>query len=184
MESPSHLTVRRCWTRTRQQLIPHFETDSLKAIRAKKIQRYLQKCVITNYSMGHLECLHSVSAERPVKIHSRSVSIELDQTARALNAEHAFQVFSTKQSFCTSIMAARHTDSLFVRAIRKPYYNMIITLVRCRRSLGRGRRSVELGHQANPPQRECGARIPRLSFTESTDSICVVSARDILGRRL
>jgi hypothetical protein len=62
--------------------------------------------------MGHLGCLHSISAERPVKNHFRSVSIELAQAARTTPST-TFQVFSTKQSFCNGIMVARHADSLF-----------------------------------------------------------------------
>ena len=65
--------------------------------------------------MGHLRSLHSISAERPVKIHFRSVSIERARTTRA-RCERKLQVCSTKRSFCTITMTARHTDSLFVKS--------------------------------------------------------------------
>jgi hypothetical protein len=113
----------------------HLETDSFKAVRAKKIQSYFQKCIITNSSMGHLGCLHSISAERPVKNHFSSVSIELAQAARTRRRAHLVSCFRPNSHFVTASwqhdMPIRYSESQFGKSTavsRLPCF-------RCRRSL-------------------------------------------------
>jgi hypothetical protein len=112
----------------------HLETDSFKAVRARKIQSYFQKYAITNSSMGHLGCLHSISAERPVKNHFRSVSIELARAARAQHRAYFFRCFRLNSHFVTASwqhdMSIHYSESqfgTFTAVSRLPCF-------RCRRS--------------------------------------------------
>jgi hypothetical protein len=79
--------------------------------------------------MGHLGCLRSISAERPVKTHFRSVSTELNQTTRTQRRAQLLWCLLTKQPFWNRIMARRHADSSFRKTIRKTYLDITIALL-------------------------------------------------------